>query len=535
MYEFPTLYSYDSNKRIRQWKIMARLIKPNGEADYGQNWNLLTDEQLQLHPSYLNKGTKLANCACQYWIEQGFIDSVISRTSPTYTKITNKGRSNERNVLQQALVEMRSKYLKRLEEGSKTSIDELGFVTTVGDRNTMYWCMLATNFKDEHKSLKFPAYAQIKMNGIRMMSWGGDENANEVMTYSRDWKEIPGIPQVKKDLQFPLREMYNADESKSIRIDGELFGFDVPLNLISGWARNPAINLRSEITYQDRSGQAVSGEVGYFIFDLFDPANLNLPFKERKEMLDTLKTLSDGKSEVISFPINVTAAHKMAEVDYKKNLSHFRAQLGKIETKANRSEEEEFLREEHPFDSFDEWETCVSQIPACQGSVPKSFNFEKIGNLVFVPTIAVRNKAELLCLYYAALDNKFEGLMARNANGTYATSTGNKTSKNRSVDLQKLKPWYDEEFEIVGFTSGKGRNQNAIIWICKTKSGNEFNCDPKNMSIEARKSLYSELINNPHKFEDEYKGLMMTVQYEEKNISTGIPQRAKALGLRNFG
>jgi DNA ligase-1 len=147
----------------------------------------------------------------------------------------------------------------------------------------------------------------------------------------------------------------------------------------------------------------------------------------------------------------------------------------------------------------------------------------------------VKNKSELLCLYYAALDNKFEGLMARNSAGVYATSTESKTTKNRSVDLQKLKPWYDEEFEIVNFTSGKGRNQNAIIWVCKTKSGNEFNCDPKNMTIEVRKQLYADLIAHKNKFEDEYKGLMMTVQYEEKNNESGIPQRAKALGIRDFG
>jgi hypothetical protein len=87
----------------------------------------------------------------------------------------------------------------------------------------------------------------------------------------------------------------------------------------------------------------------------------------------------------------------------------------------------------------------------------------------------------------------------------------------------------------MSYTSGKGRNQNAIIWICSTKDGNQFNCDPKNMSIEARKALYADFQSHPHKFENKFKGLMMTVQYEEKNIKTGIPQRAKALGIRNFG
>jgi hypothetical protein len=533
-YEFPTLFSQDSEKRQRQWRIMARLIKPNGKIAYGQNWNLLADNQLPITNNYLDVGVKILNADCQVWIEQGLSNGQISRYPPTYTECKNIGKKNERNILQQALILMRSKYLKRLEEGAKTDVRSLGTNAAVSDKNTFYWCMLATKYKEEFESLKFPAYAQIKMNGIRMMSWISDEKSQEVYTYSRDWKEIPGITHIKKSLQYPLSEFYNADEQKSMRVDGELFGFDVPLNLISGWARNPAINSTSTINFQDRSGQLISGTVSYFIFDLFDPSSINLGFNERLEYINTFKSLNNSQMEVISFPINIRSAVQMAEAEYAKTFSHYKSQIGSIETKANRSEEQEFLRDEHPFNSFDEWSTCIAQMANCQKTLPNSFNFEKFGNLVFVPTIKVNNKAELLCLYYSAVDQKFEGLMARNLNGIYATSTENKTSKNRSNDLQKLKPWYDAEFELIGFTSGKGRNQNAIIWICKTTSGFEFNCDPKNMSIEQRKILYSEFIKNPDKFDDEYKGRLMTVQYEEKNIDTGIPQRAKALGIRDM-
>lgn len=518
-YEFPSLYSYDSEKRLRKWSIQCRLIKPNAKAAYGQNWNLLADTQLQLNDVFLNVGVSLPNCECQFWIEQGIVGGQISRYPPTYSEGKNIGKKNERNVFQQALLMMRSKYLKRLEEGAKTNSSELG-VNVNDDSNTYYWPMLATKFKEEFTTLKYPAYTQIKMNGIRMLSYLTADK--RIVTHTRDLKEIPGIPQIKAELLKPLSEFYNNDEQSSVRIDGELFGFDVPLNEISGWARNPAIN-NAPIKKDN-----VDHLVQYFIFDCFDPSDTAMSFESRLEYIETISGTLNAEMTETEFPIDVDAACEMAETEYKKTFAHYQSQIGSIETKAKRTEEQEFLKDEYPFASFEEWRATLDQMDTAH----KNFSFKIYGNLAFVPTLKVSNKAELLCLYYAAVHAKFEGLMARNASGQYATSNESKTTKNRSTDLQKLKPWYDEEFEIAGFTSGKGRNQNAIIWICKTSSDQLFNCDPKNMSIDNRKVLFAELTNNPAKFRDEYQGLMMTVQYEEKNSTSGIPQRAKALGIR---
>lgn len=533
-YEFPPLYRYDSEKRLRKWTIQCRLIKPNNKAAYGQNWNLLTDSQIQLNNSFLEPGAKLPGCECQVWIEQGLVNGQISRYPPTYSEIKNENKKNERNVFQSALVMMRSKYLKRLEEGDKTNPQLIGVSNDDNDDNTYYWPMLATKFKEEFAELKYPAYVQIKMNGVRMLSYL--RSNKQVVTHTRDLKEIPGIPQIKSELIKPLEELYNSSENKSVRIDGELFGFDIPLNEISGWARNPATNngpLKVESRQLLEAKKVEERPIQYFIFDCFDPSNLDLSFKDRIDYLETIRDSLSDNIIIRSFPINIQIAREMAEAEYKKIHSHFQLQVGSIETKAHRTEEQEFLKDNYPFYSFNEWNSVIESIDE-NCTKYKSFDFKIANNIAFVPTMLIHNKAELLALYYAAVHQKFEGLMARNASGIYATSTESKTIKNRSKDLQKLKPWYDQEFEIVGFTSGKGRNQNAIIWICKTSNGHEFNCDPKNMSIDQRKILYAEFNSNPSKFQDEYKGLMMTVQYEEKNNDTGIPQRAKALGIRNI-
>ena len=542
--ETEKLFSLDTEKKVREWKMKGRLIKPNGQQAYGQNWDVTADSQLPLKKEYFTGKVELPTADFQYWIESGYSDGKISRYPPSYTEEKNSAlnkngsrKSNYRNLVQQGCIAMQSKFLKRLEENAKLSVVELGSGQTSTDANTYYWAMLATKYKEDYEKMTFPCYAQIKLNGVRMISFLSKPDtkvSTDIITYSRDLKEIPGIPTIKQALLYPLREMFNQDANKSLRIDGEIFGFDVPLNEISGWSRNSTINISTVIS-SDSKQKNSQKKVGYFIFDCFDPSNDKLPFNERVEYLNTLKTLADGKIETKSFPFNFEAVKKLAEHEYKRAIEMFNNSKGSIETHGKRTEEQEFLKDEYPFDSFAEWQLLLKNIGDPSITTYKSFNFETIGDLTFVPTLKVSNKAELLTLYYAAIDLKFEGLMSRNISGIYYTSTENKTTENRSLDLQKLKPWYDEEFELVGYTSGKGRNQNAIIWICKTASGNEFNCDPKGMSIEARKKLYQEFTNKPHKFTDEYQGLMMTVQYEEKNIKTGIPQRAKALGIRSIG
>ncbi len=537
MIETPKLYSLDSEKKLREWQMKGRLIKTNFQAAYGQNWDLFKDSHLPMRYEYLDGVDELPASDFQYWIESGYVDGKNSRYAPSYTEEKNVGKDgkrkkNYRNIVQQGCIAMQSKYLKRLEEGAKLSASELNVnPNDLNDSNTMYWAMLATKYKEDYSSMKFPCYAQIKLNGVRMLSYITNKESKEptVITYSRDLKEIPGVPTIKQSLLLPLTELYNEDANKSIRIDGEIFGFDIPLNEISGWARNTAIN--NDVTIGKNEN---AKKIGYFIFDLFDPANLDTPFDERLEMLDSVKTLTSGQNEVKSFPFNFESVRKLADHEYRRATENFKNAIGTIETHGKRTEEQEFLKDEYPFNSFQEWYDTIIGIGP-QATKYKSFTFVTIGDLTFVPTLKVHNKTELLTLYYAAVTLGFEGLMARNAHGKYYTSTENKTTENRSIDLQKLKPWYDEEFEIVNYTTGKGRNNGAIIWICKTKTGNEFNCDPKNMTLEKRKSLYTSFQVHPTKFENEYKGLMMTVQYEEKNIKTGIPQRAKALGIRIFG
>jgi len=103
--------------------------------------------------------------------------------------------------------------------------------------------------------------------------------------------------------------------------------------------------------------------------------------------------------------------------------------------------------------------------------------------------------------------------------------------------LLKRKPVYDQEFEVVGFTSGKkGKALGAVIWQCKTLNEKIFNVDPTGewASYKNRYNTYKECIkNNGQGFIDKYKGRKLLVEFREWT-NKGIPSHAKAISFRDY-
>ncbi len=150
--------------------------------------------------------------------------------------------------------------------------------------------------------------------------------------------------------------------------------------------------------------------------------------------------------------------------------------------------------------------------------------------LKLVQTNEAKNKNEVNKLYDKHLKNGYEGVILRNKHGEYKANAKSKSSGQRSNDLIKMKPKFTDEYKIIGYTSGKrGKDANAIIWICETKEGNQFNVTPKDITYEERESLFAEAEKN---FE-QFRGKMLTVEYEDLS-NDNIPQRAKALVIRDY-
>lgn len=153
------------------------------------------------------------------------------------------------------------------------------------------------------------------------------------------------------------------------------------------------------------------------------------------------------------------------------------------------------------------------------------------------------------------MDKMCKGFLAEGYEGGIARKnwTGYRYSANNyhSSNLVKIKPIYDDEFTVVGFTQGRrGKDVGALIWICdvdekhvKDPNDKTFSVVPKDMTYEQRKSLFKCLgrkVPDPADkkksitiFERDLKGLPLTVEFPERT-KTGKPSQAKALAFRTY-
>jgi ATP-dependent DNA ligase len=118
-----------------------------------------------------------------------------------------------------------------------------------------------------------------------------------------------------------------------------------------------------------------------------------------------------------------------------------------------------------------------------------------------VPTYVAPNKETLAGYHLKFIKSGFEGTMIRNVKGMYARDS-------RSIDLQKLKDFIDEEFTIIGGRSGEGKEVGCVVFICETEDGKEFDCRPKG-TYEKRKLWLNDLSN--------IVGKKLTVRYQNRS------------------
>ena len=127
--------------------------------------------------------------------------------------------------------------------------------------------------------------------------------------------------------------------------------------------------------------------------------------------------------------------------------------------------------------------------------------------IVRVSTTVVQDESEMMELFEQYTSKGFEGLMVRNVDSPYVNK--------RSYDLQKVKEFEDAEYEIVGVVSGRGKLEGCGIFVCKTSTGDTFNC--KMMGpIEDLKTVYAN--------RKDYVGRMLTVKYQGITNATQVPR-----------
>lgn len=140
----------------------------------------------------------------------------------------------------------------------------------------------------------------------------------------------------------------------------------------------------------------------------------------------------------------------------------------------------------------------------------------KCTSIVVVPTVSVVCEEDLMT-FHKVFSKDYEGTMIRNADGMYVLDF-------RSNDLQKLKDFIDDEFEIIGGKEGSGNDEGTVVFRCKTKTDKEFDVRPRG-SRDKRREWFEEL--------ESCIGKMLTVRYQ--NLSDdGIPVFPVGIAIRDY-
>jgi DNA ligase-1 len=119
--------------------------------------------------------------------------------------------------------------------------------------------------------------------------------------------------------------------------------------------------------------------------------------------------------------------------------------------------------------------------------------------VVLVRTEKVAALEDFRRLFAEFVEAGYEGIMLRNAAGVYRANY-------RSNDLQKYKEFMEDEYRIIDFKEGEGRDAGAVIWVCETADGKEFTAKPRG-TMEQRREWFND--------GESYIGKNLTVVYQE--------------------
>ncbi len=141
---------------------------------------------------------------------------------------------------------------------------------------------------------------------------------------------------------------------------------------------------------------------------------------------------------------------------------------------------------------------------------------EAAAMVVLVRTEKVAVLADFRRLFAEFVEAGYEGIMLRNAAGIYCANY-------RSNDLQKYKEFMEDEYRIIDFTQGEGRDAGAVIWVCETADGKVFSVRPRG-TLNQRHDWFND--------GDSYIGKNLTVIYQELT-EEGKPRFPVAKAVRD--
>jgi ATP-dependent DNA ligase len=321
-YSFPPVHTLDTMGRRRVWNIWVRLITTkDGKAPARRkiNWDTNAgtsdtnaDIVVPLLKKHLDGEGIPKNTIAQMWTTQG-IDLVkdleknlelkgediykMTVSIPTYVTVgKNLGKKNATNVLTQALIQARSKYLKKMQESSERENRKRFFPFAVHKYDAVP--------KDTTKHLRLPIAVQRKLDGGRACAYYDTDLKVPVM-YTRKLKDLYGNDHVLEELKIFFTVI--NDKYPGVYLDGELYKHGLSLQTISGMMRRDKTSKTAEREMKDNPDKAKL-KLQYHIFDLFFPngkkTEQEMPYAERKIIMDDIFKIA-GENVSLKFLVKV--------------------------------------------------------------------------------------------------------------------------------------------------------------------------------------------------------------------------------------
>lgn len=145
---------------------------------------------------------------------------------------------------------------------------------------------------------------------------------------------------------------------------------------------------------------------------------------------------------------------------------------------------------------------------------------DKFTTVKKVPLITALNEEGVLNATSSFISNGYEGAMVRTLLNLYRP-------KYRSPQMLKVKEFMEEDYKIVDFYEGEGKDEGAVIWEVVTPGDHLFRVRPRG-SYSERKILFEKGKN--------YIGKWLTVKFPKNSESytkNGIPRFTTGIRIRN--
>lgn len=163
-------------------------------------------------------------------------------------------------------------------------------------------------------------------------------------------------------------------------------------------------------------------------------------------------------------------------------------------------------------DQVDVWTTRQRHLKELFDGVPAH------SSITLTQSWEVNSEEEVKKYHDVLVQNGFEGAIVRLHRGLYRFGY-------RSSELLKYKEFQDDEFEIVGWTQGKGKFRYMPIFRCVTAEGKPFDVMPKGSDKDR-----TDMLANA----DSYMHKMLTVRYFDMT-DDGIPHFPVGIAVREPG